>query len=382
MQRFDVAVVGGGASGTFFVSEALRKSTGWTMLWVAPPDSPGVAYSSTLHSHLLNVPAERMGAFVDRPGDFHDWLKSSPEFTAYGPHDFVPRRVFGDYLRDLARTARQSQGVEARASRVSSVAAVAGDDGPWWRLGFDDGTWACARRLVLATGTPGHARSEGAGDRFVADPWNWLRSLPGDWSPPGPQQDVVIIGSGLTAIDTVVALRDLGFRGHIRVYSRSGRWSEAHESVAPLGGSLRDAITAELLSSPTCRSYLRVLRRHSGYWPWRAVIDGLRPVSQQLWEALPLVERRRFLRHLFSAWNRHRHRAPPVAARRIGDDARLTIGKRRTSADDIARWIAAGDAALIIDCRGAGLASRTPWPVFLQALKSAGLLAESPLGVG
>ena len=90
MQRFDVAVVGGGASGTFFVSEALRKSTGWTLLWVAPPDSPGVAYSSTLESHLLNVPAERMGAFVDGPGDFHEWLKSSADFPAYGPLTSCP----------------------------------------------------------------------------------------------------------------------------------------------------------------------------------------------------------------------------------------------------------------------------------------------------
>jgi uncharacterized NAD(P)/FAD-binding protein YdhS len=46
---------------------------------------------------------------------------------------------------------------------------------------------------------------------------------------------------------------------------------------------------------------------------WRSVIDGLRPQVQALWQALPLQEKRRFLRHLRPYWEVHRHRAaPPV----------------------------------------------------------------------
>src|SRR3546814_5960320 len=45
------------------------------------------------------------------------------------------------------------------------------------------------------------------------------------------------------------------------------------------------------------------------------VIDALRPVTQSLWQGLPVAEKRRFLRHLRSWWDVHRHRmAPEVAA--------------------------------------------------------------------
>src|SRR3546814_20182950 len=48
---------------------------------------------------------------------------------------------------------------------------------------------------------------------------------------------------------------------------------------------------------------------------WRMVIDALRPVTQSLWQGLPVAEKRRFLRHLRSWWDVHRHRmAPEVAA--------------------------------------------------------------------
>ena len=44
---------------------------------------------------------------------------------------------------------------------------------------------------------------------------------------------------------------------------------------------------------------------------WRAVIDGLRPRTQQLWSRLDLHERRRFLRHVSVIWDVHRHRIAP-----------------------------------------------------------------------
>jgi uncharacterized NAD(P)/FAD-binding protein YdhS len=44
---------------------------------------------------------------------------------------------------------------------------------------------------------------------------------------------------------------------------------------------------------------------------WRAVIDGLRPMNQKLWQRLSLQERRRFLRHAAVLWDVHRHRVAP-----------------------------------------------------------------------
>jgi uncharacterized NAD(P)/FAD-binding protein YdhS len=48
---------------------------------------------------------------------------------------------------------------------------------------------------------------------------------------------------------------------------------------------------------------------------WRSVIDALRSVTQAIWQSLPLNERKRFLRHVRSYWEVHRHRVAPE----IGD---------------------------------------------------------------
>jgi uncharacterized NAD(P)/FAD-binding protein YdhS len=47
---------------------------------------------------------------------------------------------------------------------------------------------------------------------------------------------------------------------------------------------------------------------------WRAVIDGLRPVTAELWRGLDSVQKRRFLRHLRPFWDVHRHRMAPCTA--------------------------------------------------------------------
>jgi uncharacterized NAD(P)/FAD-binding protein YdhS len=50
---------------------------------------------------------------------------------------------------------------------------------------------------------------------------------------------------------------------------------------------------------------------------WRSAIDAVRPYTQQLWQALPLEEKRRFLRHARPWWDQHRHRVAPDAGARL-----------------------------------------------------------------
>ena len=62
----------------------------------------GLAYSTTLGTHVLNVPAARMGAFAESVDDFQRWLKAlEPEFGAFAADGFVPRIWYGTYLRAI-----------------------------------------------------------------------------------------------------------------------------------------------------------------------------------------------------------------------------------------------------------------------------------------
>ena len=44
---------------------------------------------------------------------------------------------------------------------------------------------------------------------------------------------------------------------------------------------------------------------------WRAAIDGLRPITAQLWNGLTEEDRRTFLVEDARAWDVRRHRMPP-----------------------------------------------------------------------
>ena len=73
-------------------------------------------------------------------------------------------------------------------------------------------------------------------------------------------------------------------------------------------------------SPRTVRGLLRVIRRQiqaaaERGIDWRGVIDSLRPVTQDIWQSLPLGEQKRFLRHARVDWDVHRHRVAPE----IGD---------------------------------------------------------------
>ena len=52
---------------------------------------------------------------------------------------------------------------------------------------------------------------------------------------------------------------------------------------------------------------------------WRAAVDGLRPVTAQLWQGLGEEDRQAFLADDARTWDVHRHRMPPVTAARLED---------------------------------------------------------------
>ena len=131
---------------------------------------------------------------------------------------------------------------------------------------------------------------------------------------------------------------------------------------------------------------------------WRPVIDALRPSTQALWRGFSDRERSRFLRHLRAWWDVHRHRMPPLAARRI-EDARasgqlhvhagriIALGvedswaivtfRRRTSGA-----VATIKAARVIDCTGPGTDVTQSTDPLMRALLRTGMARADKLRFG
>ena len=162
------------------------------------------------------------------------------------------------------------------------------------------------------------------GAAFVADPW---AAAALDGLDPGGA--VLLVGAGLTMADVVLRLEAHGHRGPLVAVSRHGRRPARHVA----GGSWAPFLAqAEPRSA---REALRVVRAELARAeaqgaPWQRVFDAARPDVARVWGAWPLAERARFLRHLRSRWDVHRHRIAPRAADQL--DALLAAGRLRVLA--------------------------------------------------
>src|ERR1700675_3641470 len=78
------------------------------------PAGRRVAYSTRCPEHLLNVAARNMSAFRDEPDHFLRWLRTRSEFDTTPEIElrerFIPRMVYGAYLRSIMHHHLQSAG--------------------------------------------------------------------------------------------------------------------------------------------------------------------------------------------------------------------------------------------------------------------------------
>src|SRR5271154_5806552 len=104
----NVVVIGGGFCGVVTAVNLARLTDAPLAVTVVNSGHPlgrGVAYSTRRPEHLLNVVARNMSALADQPDHFVEWLGTRSDFAHLSAAElreqFIPRRVFGDYLAGL-----------------------------------------------------------------------------------------------------------------------------------------------------------------------------------------------------------------------------------------------------------------------------------------
>jgi len=335
-----ITVVGGGFAGTALVLHLRRQpALAHADIHLVEPrktPGPGLAYTARRPEYLLNVRPGALSVYPDAPGHFAAWLEKQPESVA-GVPEFAPRATYGRYLHEelqaiLPATAGRG-GVQWHAT--AAVAAPLLPDGQR-AVQLADGSEIRSDCVVLALGNfpppppTGPDLAYLAHPGYHADPW-----VPGNLRRIGPDEEVLLIGSGLTAVDVLLALRQDGHRAPIAVVARHGRWPATHGPVvAPYAN-----FYPELAQETTVAGVVAVFKRHlraaaAQGIDWRPVLDSLRPDLGRIWAAWPLVEQRRFLRHLAGLWAVARHRSPPqnaeaVAALTAAGLAKLHVGTVR-----------------------------------------------------
>jgi uncharacterized NAD(P)/FAD-binding protein YdhS len=363
-----ITIIGGGASGTLVAANLLREAKGDVEINLVERKERigrGVAFGTTRDSHLLNVPAGRMGAYPDAIDHFHKWLVENGH--DHGPDDFVPRMKFGEYLRDMLTRAAERRQPAVQLNIIDDEAVDMSVNDSSADVILRSGEILQSTNVVLAFGNfkPPHPtvadQSFINSPKYFQDPWN-----SGLYESLNEDDSIFIIGTGLSMIDVALHLHRNGHKGKITALSTRGLLPATHQL-----GHTYESFYEEIRSMRRITDILKSVRKHarkadSNGSNWRAAIDSLRPVTQQLWLDLPLAEKKYFKQHLSRYWDVARHRMPSevrIVLDEMRDAGSLEIFRGRltaitnvdggfTIAFSTPQGEKAGDAKILVNCIG------------------------------
>jgi uncharacterized NAD(P)/FAD-binding protein YdhS len=423
--RRRVTIVGGGYSGATAAVQLVRASRAPLAITIVEPRrevGPGLAHSADDPDHRLNAPTDLHFVDPSDPEEFQRWCaerriaEQDPDAVAPDGSLYVRRKDFGtfiaeavrahatwptgstiDHLRDLATDASFGTGlVEVRTARnqvISSDLLILATGNSLPRLPADFDPALSANPAVVAVPTD----------------LQRVRGIP-------TSARVLVLGSGLTALDILSTLLRSGHQGPITSISRRGLRPRPNlPKQRPLDGvvapGLMQRIEAPVASfileagdPPTTRSLLRALRQRIGEveaagHSWHVAFDELRNVVWQVWPGLALTEKRRFLKRLRPWWDAHRFRAPPQNDAMVREAERLGLidfkaarlraasqepdGRIRVELSDRdtgSRQVLHFDA--VINCTGLDASAGLRENPFLAALQQRGHLCPDGSGLG
>jgi uncharacterized NAD(P)/FAD-binding protein YdhS len=307
---------------------------------------------------------------------------------------FVPRYLFGDYVEERMGEVLDSRGLVGLSSVRGEVVRLLND-----RRGvlLNDGRELKADVVVLAMGN--------LPPRPPAGPDAWLYDsgffIPDPWamdafSDIDPAEPLLLIGTGLTAVDVALRLQQQGHRGAMLALSRRGLTPRTHAA----GGAWPEFLHDKIPASPC--ALMRIVREQIALAAecgiaWQRVFDAARPAVPSIWNTWSPLHRRQFLRHLRPRWDVHRHRMAPRVSQafdRLQSTGALEILSARIRACrpqgrsvEVTMTLRGGgtrtfNAGHIINCTGPGGDFAKIAIPLIAELRDRGLAVPDPLGVG
>lgn len=314
--RIKIAIIGGGASAALLVANLndIGVNCEVDIYDRSGRFARGVAYSTHRLCHLLNVRASNMSALASDKDHFMKWASLQHN---YASHDFVPRKIYGDYLEALLNKAGESITIRKFSNDVKTSRRTQ-DGFEVEGLTYDF--------VILASGNVRslNPKISGQPQSYFSDPWH----LPDDLS---DMRNIALIGAGLTAVDAMMSLKEIGYKGQVTVFSKNAMLPKIHTHAQTW---VLDGYRAGL--SPA--NLMKLIRKNivlaSGQnVVWQAVIDALRPMTNDIWQGWSDEHKASFMRHLYTIWGVHRHRMSPEVASSL-DNMSIKFMHRRVNMID------------------------------------------------
>lgn len=384
-----IIIVGGGASGVVLAAHLLKSPNPdlrVTLIEKRPHFGQGIAYSTLLSAHVLNVSATGMSAYADDPGNFWRWLLERGLATPEQTPVYAPRSLYARYLKELLDDLEARERATGRLRLIREESRSISPTASGVEVVLANGTSVVSHLAVLATGhdeqpAHGHAIRMGSEADTALD----------------PDSRVMVLGTGLSMVDAFLALEQRGHKGDIVAISRRGLLPSPHRKGNPIKLDIADIPLGTQLSYFV--GWFRDLIRENqkAGVDWRDVVDGLRPFNQNIWQNWPSSAKRRFVEHTKAWWDIHRHRmAPEVYAKVTGavQSGRIRLVAGRvvdvTANDEFivavqsrhTQRLETFDVARIYDCSGIVRDISTSSNSVVRSLVDRGLARPDPLRIG
>jgi quercetin dioxygenase-like cupin family protein len=211
-----VVIVGGGFAGAAVAYHLLREMDGdgrIHLVEMGPWLGRGIAYGVESEVFRLNVPASRMSIDPETPDDFVKFAGSEA-----APHSFLSRALYARYVTARFGGVVKSSRAKLRLWRDEAV-AVTRD-----AVVLRGGATLPAEAVVLATGIVPRVKHGAVWHPRVIDAWDEcaLATLP-------KAGRLLLLGSGLSALDVLAFLDAQGFAGEVTLISPRGLLPLPHE---------------------------------------------------------------------------------------------------------------------------------------------------------
>lgn len=315
-----IGIIGGGFAGTMTAVQLIDKLTEQCEIILINERetlNKGIAYNPYSSKHLLNVIAGKMSAYPENPNHFLDWLMQRDDFNNKDKtlisNSFLPRAIYGEYLCEIFESAlKKAQEKKIKINVIDSFVIDLDVKENAVSLWLDNNSHLNVDYCVIATGNhiprnPSISNQSFYNSRnYFRNPWNIdaVKNI-------SNEIPVLIIGNGLTMVDTVLGLIEQGFRGKIYSISPNGFNILPHRHNGLKYSKLAEEITdnISLLELVTLiNKHIKTVREYGV--SAEPIIDSLRPYTQKIWKKLTDKEKELFMSRLRHLWGVARHRIP------------------------------------------------------------------------
>jgi uncharacterized NAD(P)/FAD-binding protein YdhS len=276
----------------------------------------GPAYSTSNPHLVLNVPTAKMSCLPKEPDHFLNWIAGKEQYKSI-PRDllaisFMPRKLYGEYLSEVWKDNLEKSGRLVDINVIEDKAVDIEESHDGFLIRMENTESVETDYIVIATGNelPGEPEIPNKefykSKEYFPNPWDdrCVKNLE-------TESDILIIGNGLTMVDTVIGLIDNGFHGKIHSISPNGLAMLQHRH----GGVAYRGLVEELKEPYDLNTLFSLFKKHVKLLreigiSAEPVVDSVRGISQKIWMSLSNEDKLKFMRNLRHLWGVARHRIP------------------------------------------------------------------------